>query len=149
MRVYAVPLFAAAYFCIAGLPSLLHIGNSEEKYLLYHFFVFTEVPAREQTAFAVYVTHLRGRLVEPVRIEDAGVLIADELRNRPEYQRLINVLGWQLQGGAAEATQDEFESLISVRPLSYEVREVRYNPIDRFLAGEHISERTIGTFTVE
>lgn len=148
MRVWAVPLFAVAYFCIAGIPALFHLGSGAERYLAYHFFVFTEVPSREETAYAAYVTSIRGKKIEPVPVQDAGVLLADEWRNRPEYARRIEAVGRQLAGnpGGASEVQRQFEELIIVRPLSYEIRELRYNPIAWYRTGEVISERVIRTF---
>jgi hypothetical protein len=147
IRVWAVPLFAALYCMVAGVPALLHLGSGEEKYLAYHFFVFTEVPAREQTAYAVYVTAIKGNPVKAIPIEDAGVLLADEWRNRPEYQRRINALGREVASGAG-GSRGDFEALITVRPLTYEIREIRYNPIDHYGTGAVISETTLESFTV-
>jgi len=150
IRVWAIPSFIVLYFCIAGIPALFYLGSGGEKYLAYHFFVFTEVPSREQVTYAVYVTGVKGETIKPVQIQDADTLLADEWRNRPEYARRIEEFGRELsrevRGGDA---QHAFEDLITVRPLSYEIREIRYNPIKRYLAGEIISERVIGSFTVK
>jgi hypothetical protein len=93
------------------------------------------------------VTAVKGVAVEPVPIEDADVLLADEWRNRPEYQRLVNVLGSRLTR-EPDASREALEKLINVRPLTYDIREVRYNPIARFLTGAVISEKVLGSFIV-
>jgi|GEM_PF-3489388 len=150
IRIWAVPLFCAAYFSVAGVPALVHLGSGEEKYLFYHFFVFTEVPSREQVGYAVYVTVAGGKKITPTAIADAGVLRADDWHNRPEYQRRTNALGREVAAGnLAGVAREAFEDMLTVRSLTYEVREVRYDPIARYLTGEVHSEKNIATFTIE
>ncbi len=151
IRVAAIPVFVAAYIAIAGMPALLRAGSGEEKYLFYHWFVFTDVPSREQTTYEAFVTRAEGKPLEPaVRMESADVLFFDELRNKPEYNRRIRMLGAQLADGSPEANRarETLEAYIIARPLTYEIREIRYNPIDRLLTGAIISEKTITSFTV-
>ena len=152
LRIYSVPLFVAGYFLLAGLPALLHIGSGEEKYLLYHWFVFTEVPAREQVSYEAFVTSVRGtRVAEAKPIESAQVLLVDQLRNLPEYHRRIEQLGAELEthAGEADRTSTDFERYITVRPLTYEIRAITYNPIDRFLTGAVMSNRFVASFSVK
>ena len=146
--VLVIPLFVTTYVLVAALPPLLHIGGPE-KYLLYHWLVFTEVPSHEETTYEADVISVLGKPIPPIRIESSGVLLIDELRKAPEYNRRIQVIGKLLASGSVDEAfrqRKEFETFMTKRNITYEIVEVRYDPIIRFRTGEVTSRRVIGTY---
>lgn len=148
MLVAAVPAFISIYFLVAGLQPLLHLGAGSEKYLFYHWYVFTYVPSREEITYDAVVTERGGKPVDPVALVDSGNFLFDAWRNRPYYTERIRQLGEAVasQSEHVGANRKTIEQYVIAGPVTYEVREIRYDPIRRYLAGEIHSSRTIGTF---
>lgn len=124
----------------------------DERYLLFHWFVFSEVPSREQTSYIALVHMKSGtHLKEPVRIEDAGVLRLDTRRNTPYYASRIVLLGrWlEYEPDRAQPIRHELETLMLEKPLEYSIVKITYDPIQRVLQGTVHASSTIARYTVQ
>jgi len=149
--VASIPSFIVGYFLIAAVPALFGIGSGSEKYLFYHWLVFTYVPSREEIDYEAQLVSLQGKAVAPSPLIDAHVLLSDTERNRPFYVGEFRGLGSLLAASSTEVSADRrrIEAYITKRPLIYEVVETRYNPIDHFLHGTVLSRRVLGVFEVQ
>lgn len=143
LLVISVPLFMLLYVAAALVPG-------KERYLLYAWFVFPRVPANAETTYEAYVLSAHGiRVYE--RLESSTYVLRDEARNTPEYRRRVRAIGLFLTEGRIEESERErsgLESLVRARPLTYEIQEVIYSPIEKFLHGNIIATTSIGVYTV-
>lgn len=146
--VASVPVFIVTYFLLAGFQPLFGFGSGAEKYLLYHWYVFTYVPSHEEVTYDAFVIERAGKPIAPVPLTDSDDLLFDEWRNRPYYTERIRRLGDAIvrQSERVESDRAAIEHHVTHGPITYEVREIRYDPIRKFFAGDILSARTVATF---
>ena len=152
-----IVLFLVSYF-VVGVYAHFYIINQEEVYLLYSWDLYTKVPPRIQTEFAILIHEFEGkRLENPIIFERArGVLYSSltEYRhatyNKTSIQNIVRLLApsiLQDKTREIERLRMELEKTFLSHPVVYEVVEVTFNPIERWKNGRFININRLGIFT--
>lgn len=142
-------LFLIIYFS-TGLLARYFSEGTEDVYPFFSWFLFSKVPSRIQTDFAIRIHQFGGKQFEPpIFLEKAEDIYDTTLYSTAEYHRLIQQLAMSAKQNRSEETEyfrSKLEKTFVAHPVVYEAVEIKYNPIDRWKRGQLIKVKSIAIF---
>lgn len=143
-----VIIFLVLYAAI-GLGARFLSTETEDVYPFFSWFLFERVPPRVQTDMEVLV-HAVGKdpFPSPLPFREV-VALHNPARSKAWYYTTIQQLGNALEKKRADEAallRKTFEETFIHKPVTYEVVQQTYNPIDRFLYHRIIEQRSLGVF---
>lgn len=142
--------FLIAYF-VVGIAARTVTAGDEDTYPFFSWFLFSKVPSRIQSDYAIKIIEVDGKpLPQPTLLEKTSGIFNNS-RSLAEYFQTARNLGVSLkqkQLGQVNQIRTHLEkNLFSGRLVTYEVLEIRYNPIERYKSGKFISSERIAVLT--
>ncbi len=144
-------LFLFLYFLI-GVTARLGMDNEEQVYLVSSWYLYSKVPPSIQKDFTVLVHQVGGKVYSPpLFIDDTqGIVFSSLVDYNHSLVHNVRDLGRAvLFGEKMEITraQTELESKFITRPISYELVQISFNPIDRWKTGKILQSQSLAKFT--
>lgn len=145
-------VFLVVYFSV-GIAARFLSRGTEDFYPFFSWFLFTTVPPRIQTDYAIRIVEAGGKKFDPpVFFERADDVYEKGDRSVAEYSRLTRSLAMSVRGNQKEEVErlrSALERKFLVYPVVYEAVEVTFSPIERWKTGEVLGVKTLATFAAQ
>lgn len=135
-----------ALYALVGMWAHVTRDGAEDVYPFFSWSLFAQVPPRVQDDFEVLVSEVGGKPIGTTEARNVTDLV-DGSVNYQMYVHRVREFGRALRDGSPDldAKRRAFEAMLST-DASYEVTAIRYDPVERLLAGGTISQRALGAF---
>jgi hypothetical protein len=148
---FLVFAFLAFYLSI-GIGARFLSTQEEDFYPFFSWFLFSHVPQRIQSDFAVTILEVNGETFKtPIPLENASSIYGTS-RSFAQYNQYIRSLGTAIKQNNTEEIERLRQLLeygLPVKSMTYEVQELTFNPIEKFKSGAVIEKRILGKFVFE
>lgn len=149
----SVLLFLAVYFC-TGMLAQFFAKGVEDAYPFFSWFLFSRVPLRIQSEYAIRFLEIGGKTVDPPLFfkKAPGALRNKERRSPDEYYVLVQSLGGAVKRKDAEETARlrlEIEKEMLDHPAVYEISEIIFNPVELWRNGSVMEIKPLAEFTLK
>lgn len=145
-------LFLLLTYFVIGVTDRLTMGSEEKMYFVTSWSLYSKVPLRDQREYSALIHEIAGeRVIPPAAIDDMQGIVFSRMQDYHhtlvhDVQLLAQLLQTGADGQAVRNVRESLEGKFARTPVTYEIVELRYNPIERWLTGK-ASTTSFGMFT--
>ncbi len=151
-RAQAIAIIFLCLYAGIGFTAHLAAREAEDVYPFFSWFLFVTVPQRSQSSFDIRIIAVDGKELDPPQLlfQNAEAFMRPDPAKRDMLAlALAQALGRALRQENQIEIERFREQLASrfIIPVTYEVREIGYDPIEYFKSKSVATSTILGTFT--